>query len=68
MGDGAGWCSLVYRLPMPERPKAELIEVGLETQEQERQRFLGLAERIASATDPRERERLKEELARLTFG
>lgn len=47
---------------------AELVEVGLETQEQERQRFLDLAERLVGSQDPRERERLKEELARLTFG
>jgi DNA-binding IclR family transcriptional regulator len=47
---------------------AELVEVGLENQDHERQRFLDLAERFANSRDPRERERLKEELARLTFG
>jgi hypothetical protein len=47
---------------------AELVEVGLEARDQERHRFLDLAERFAGSRDPRERERLKEELARLTFG
>jgi hypothetical protein len=47
---------------------AELVEAGLEAKEQERHRFLELAERFASSQDSRERERLKEELARLTFG
>jgi hypothetical protein len=47
---------------------AELVEAGLETQAQERQRFLDLAERFASTKNAREREQLKEELARLTFG
>ena len=47
---------------------AELVEVGLETHDHERQRFLDLAEQFANSRDPRERERLKEELARLTFG
>jgi len=47
---------------------AELVEVGLETKEQERTRFLDMAERLARSKDTHERERLKEELARLTFG
>jgi predicted transcriptional regulator len=47
---------------------AELVEAGLEAQEQERQRFLELAERFAASTDGTEREGLKRELARLTFG
>ena len=47
---------------------AELIESGLEVQERERQRFFEIADRLASSTDSAEQKRLKEELARLTFG
>ncbi|HEY8022896.1 MAG TPA: hypothetical protein VIH93_17440 [Thermoanaerobaculia bacterium] len=46
----------------------ELIESGLEAREQERERFLGLADRLADARDPEEQKRIKEELARMTFG
>jgi hypothetical protein len=46
----------------------DLIEAGLEAKEAERARFLELARRFKDATDPRESERLREELARLTFG
>lgn len=46
----------------------ELIKSGLEAREQERRRFLELADRLASSSDPEEQSRLKEELARLTFG
>ena len=46
----------------------DLIESGLEARERERERFLELAERLARAKDPPEVKRLKEELARLTFG
>lgn len=45
-----------------------LIEAGLEARERERQRFFELAERLTRSTDPEEQLRLKEELARLTFG
>ena len=45
-----------------------LIESGLEAKESERQRFFHLAERLRSATDRAELERLKHELARMTFG
>ena len=41
---------------------------GLEAQERERQRFLDLADRLTRATGSAEQKRLKEELARLTFG
>ena len=37
-------------------------------QEQEKGEFLDVAARLANASDSAERERLKEELARLTFG
>jgi predicted DNA-binding protein len=46
----------------------DLIESGLDTLEQEKERFLGLADRLARSRDPEEQKRLKEELARMTFG
>ncbi|HEV7503739.1 MAG TPA: hypothetical protein VGS07_02390 [Thermoanaerobaculia bacterium] len=46
----------------------ELIESGIEAREQERKHFLELADRLASTHDPEEQSRLKEELARMTFG
>lgn len=46
----------------------DLIEAGLEVQEQEKKRFFDLADRLARSTDHKEQQRLKEELARLTFG
>lgn len=50
------------------RVLVELIEAGLESREQERRRFLDLADRLARSRDPEEQSRLKEELARMTFG
>jgi hypothetical protein len=47
---------------------ADLVESGLEVQERERQRFFELADRLTRSTRPAEQKRLKEELARLTFG
>jgi hypothetical protein len=47
---------------------AELVESGLEAQEAERHRFLQLADRLSSCKDPAEQQRIREELARLTFG
>ena len=46
----------------------ELIESGLEAREQEKKRFFELADRLARSRDPEEQGRLKEELARMTFG
>ena len=46
----------------------DLIESGLDTREQEKERFLDLADRLARSRDPEEQKRLKEELARMTFG
>ena len=45
-----------------------LIEAGLEGQEQEKKRFFDLADRLARSSNPGEQKRLKEELARMTFG
>ncbi len=50
------------------RVLVDLIESGLETKDKEKQRFLLLVERLAQSKDPAEQARLKEELARLTFG
>ena len=50
------------------RVLVELIESGLDAREQERKRFLDLADRLARSRDPEEQSRLKEELARMTFG
>lgn len=50
------------------RVLVELIETGLETKEGEKERFLALARRFKEASDPAESDRLREELARMTFG
>jgi predicted DNA-binding protein len=46
----------------------DLIESGIEAREQERKRFFELADRLARSADAEEQNRLKKELARLTFG
>ena len=46
----------------------DLIESGLKAQEQEKKRFFELTERLARSANAAEQKRLKEELARLTFG
>jgi hypothetical protein len=50
------------------RVMVSLIERGIEAKEQERQRFFDLAGRLIESKQPEERKRLKEELARMTFG
>jgi hypothetical protein len=45
-----------------------LIETGLETRESEKKRFFDLTERLTASTNPSEQRRIKEELARMTFG
>jgi metal-responsive CopG/Arc/MetJ family transcriptional regulator len=47
---------------------ADLIESGLDAREQEKQRFFEFADRLSRSRDPEEQTRLKEELARMTFG
>jgi hypothetical protein len=42
--------------------------MGLEGQEQEKKRFFDLADRLVRSSNPGEQKRLKEELARMTFG
>ena len=46
----------------------ELIESGIEARERERKRFFELADRLAHSRNAEDQKRLKEELARLTFG
>jgi hypothetical protein len=50
------------------RVLVDLIETGLEAKEMEKERFFALARRFKETTDPAESDRLREELARLTFG
>ena len=45
-----------------------LVELGLEAQERERERFLALADQLVRCRDAKEQRRLKEQLAKLTFG
>lgn len=46
----------------------DLIESGIEARDQQRTRFLELADRLTRSSDVEEQKRLKEELARMTFG
>ena len=46
----------------------DLIESGLEAKEREKIAFFELADRLVDTSDPTEQQRLKEELARMTFG
>lgn len=46
----------------------ELIEVGLRAKEEEKRRFLELADRLSASTDAKEQQGLKQQLARMTFG
>jgi hypothetical protein len=50
------------------RVLADLIEVGLQSKDAEKERFLSLAKRLTESSDPKERRRIKDELARMTFG
>jgi len=45
-----------------------LIEAGLEAREREKHEFFALAEQLAQSSSVSEQKRLKEELARMTFG
>ena len=46
----------------------DLIEAGIEARQQEKKRFIDLADRLARSRDVDEQTRLKEELAVMTFG
>ena len=50
------------------RVLVDLIEAGLQAKEAEKQRFFSLVNRLTESRDSAERQRLKEELARMTFG
>ena len=50
------------------RVLVDLIEAGLQSKAAEKERFFALAHRLAQSTDVAERQRLKTELARMTFG
>jgi len=50
------------------RVLVELIEVGLQSKEAEKDRFFSLVNGLTQSRDSAERQRLKEELARMTFG
>jgi EAL domain-containing protein (putative c-di-GMP-specific phosphodiesterase class I) len=46
----------------------ELIENGMEAEKRKQQEFLDLAERFRNATDPKEVQRLGEQMGRMVFG
>lgn len=50
------------------RVLVDLIEMGLAARDEERQHFQDLVDRLAKSKGKAEQKRLKEELARLTFG
>jgi hypothetical protein len=50
------------------RVLVDLIEAGLQAKEAEKERFFSLVNRLEECRDATERQRLKEELARMTFG
>src|SRR5882762_5295818 len=50
------------------RVLVDLIEAGLQSREAEKERFFSLVNRLTEARDAAERQRLKAELARMTFG
>jgi DNA-binding IclR family transcriptional regulator len=50
------------------RVLVDLIEAGLQSKDAEKERFFLLVNRLTESSDAAERQRLKEELARLTFG
>jgi predicted DNA-binding protein len=50
------------------RVLVELIETGIESKEAEKTKFFELADQLATTSDPVEQKRIKEILARMTFG
>jgi hypothetical protein len=46
----------------------ELIQGGIDARQREKERFMGLAEELATTSSARRRKEIKRELARLTFG
>ena len=50
------------------RVLVDLIEAGLQSKETEKERFFSLVSRLTQSRNSAERQQLKEELARMTFG
>ena len=50
------------------RVLVELIETGIESKEAEKSKFFELTDQLSATSDPAERKRIKEVLARMTFG
>lgn len=50
------------------RVLVDLIEAGLQSKNAEKERFFLLVNRLTESQDSAERQRLKEELGRMTFG
>jgi hypothetical protein len=50
------------------RVLVDLIEAGLQSKETEKERFFSLVNQLTKSRDAVERQRLKEELARMTYG
>ena len=50
------------------RVLVELIETGIKSKEAEKSKFFELADQLSATSDPAERRRIKEILARMTFG
>ena len=50
------------------RMLVELVEEGIGAEKRKQQKFFELAERFRSATDPKEVERLGDEMGRMVFG
>jgi hypothetical protein len=50
------------------RMLVELIENGMEAEKRKQKEFFDLAERFRSATDPKEVERLGQQMGRMVFG
>jgi hypothetical protein len=50
------------------RVLVDLLEAGLESKATEKARFFALADQLSESHDPKRREKLKRELARMTFG
>jgi hypothetical protein len=46
----------------------DLIEAGLQSKEAEKERLFSLVSRLTESSDAAERQRLKDELVRMTFG
>lgn len=50
------------------RVLVDLIEAGLQSKQAEKERFFALADRLSTSDDSAERQKIKKELARITFG